>query len=93
MFLGTPHRGSDIASLATTAQRATKLLWKRPNLAVIEALKIDSEVLERVHKHFVEVLYDHPEIQLHSFHEQYLTKGVMVSGNVPAGSTIETLTS
>jgi hypothetical protein len=79
MFLGTPHRGSPIAGLATTAQRATKTLWKKPNLAILEALQIDAEVLERVHKGFVETLHDRPDIGIQSFHESYLTKGVLVS--------------
>lgn len=83
MFLGTPHRGSSIAELATTAQRAPKALWKHPNLAILEALQVDSKVLERVHKGFSETVYERPEIGLQSFHEEYRTKGVLVGGRRP----------
>ncbi|KIW35858.1 uncharacterized protein PV06_11820 [Exophiala oligosperma] len=85
MFLGTPHRGSSIAELATTAQRAPKALWKHPNLAILEALQVDSKVLERVHKGFSETVYERPEIGLQSFHEEYRTKGVLV---VPPFSSV-----
>src|SRR5436190_19970379 len=50
-FLGTPHRGSDLASWATIAGNMINLL-KRTNIGILNALKPDSEVLEIITQEF-----------------------------------------
>ena len=78
IFLGTPHRGSEIATLARMAQEITKIMWKRPNTAVLRTLEVDSEALDRVGRAFSQILVEHP-LRIHSFREEHPTNGIMVS--------------
>lgn len=84
IFLGTPHRGSSIASLGTMAHNASKVLWKRPNTAVLQDLERHSTTLERVGKGFGQILVERMNsrpVEVHSFFEEKPTKGVMVGGS------------
>lgn len=78
IFLGTPHRGSEIATLGKMAQEITKIMWKRPNMAVLRDLEVNSEALDRVGRGFSQILVDRP-LRIHSFREELPTKGIMVS--------------
>jgi protein SERAC1 len=50
-FLGTPHRGSGLASLAVFAgNMATP--FKRPNISILKTLTPNSEVLENINHEF-----------------------------------------
>jgi len=50
-FLGTPHRGSDLASWGTIAGNMLNLV-KRTNTNIVGVLQPDSEVLENVTQGF-----------------------------------------
>lgn len=50
-FLGTPHRGSDLASWGTIAGNMVNLV-KRTNTDIVGVLQSDSEVLENVTQDF-----------------------------------------
>ena len=50
-FLGTPHRGSDLASWATIVGNMVKVL-KSANTDILEVLKPGSEVLENLTQDF-----------------------------------------
>lgn len=54
-FLGTPHRGSDLASWGTIAGNIVNLV-KRTNIDIIGVLQPDSEVLENVTQGFHKML-------------------------------------
>lgn len=78
IFLGTPHRGSALASLGKIAQEATKVLWKSPNTSVLRDLEVNSQTLERVSRGFQQILIEN-ELEVQSFREELPTKGVMVN--------------
>ena len=69
-FLGTPHRGSSIASLGKMAHNASRVLWKRPNTAVLQDLERHSTTLDRVGKGFSQILverFNSRPVQVRSF--------------------------
>jgi hypothetical protein len=78
IFLGTPHRGSSTATLGKMAQEITKILWKRPNISVLQDLEVNSQTLDRIGRGFSQILEERP-LEIHSFREELPTKGVMVS--------------
>lgn len=78
IFLGTPHRGSSTATLGKIAQEITKVLWKRPNISVLQDLETGSQTLERIGRGFSQILVER-ELQIQSFREELPTKGIMVS--------------
>lgn len=47
-FLGTPHRGSNTASIGKVAYQIKVVATKRPNLKLLQALEKNSETLDRV---------------------------------------------
>jgi hypothetical protein len=77
IFLGTPHRGSAVATLGKIAQEITKILWKSPNITVLRDLEVNSQTLERVGRGFSQILVE-KEVKIHSFREERKTKGIMV---------------
>jgi len=81
IFLGTPHRGSSVASLGKIAQDITKILWKSPNMSVLRDLEVNSETLDRVGRGFSQILVN-SLLEIHSFREELPTKGVMASHNM-----------
>jgi hypothetical protein len=76
-FLGTPHRGSKAASIGKIAFEISRLFFKDPNLKILRALEINSEILERVAKSFCQILRD-GNIRVHSFHEELPLAGVQI---------------
>ncbi|KAI0151627.1 hypothetical protein GGR57DRAFT_470905 [Xylariaceae sp. FL1272] len=51
-FLGTPHRGSDLADYASIVTRILKITGKRVNEVIVDVLRPDSEVLTDVQESF-----------------------------------------
>ncbi|KAI9706228.1 MAG: hypothetical protein M1812_008242, partial [Candelaria pacifica] len=68
IFLGTPHRGSAWASWGEIASNLARLMLHDPHKKIVEALEVDSEVLDNIHEQFVKIVYD-DRIQIHSFQE------------------------
>ncbi len=61
-FLGTPHRGSDLASWATIAGNMVKVV-KRANTDILEVLEPCSEVLENLTQDFHTMLRSREQAQ------------------------------
>jgi hypothetical protein len=80
IFLGTPHRGSSVATLGKIAQEITRILCKSPNVSVLRDLEVSSQTLERVGRGFNQILVERP-IEIHSFREDIPTTGIMVSSS------------
>lgn len=78
IFLGTPHRGSQIATLGKIAQEITRVLMKKPNVSVLRDLESNSQTLDRITTGFSQTLMQ-MQLEIYSFREEYATKGVMVS--------------
>ncbi|KAK7688526.1 hypothetical protein QCA50_008064 [Cerrena zonata] len=55
IFLGTPHRGSEKASLAQIFTNMVKLTGKQPNNAILQALKRGSQILEEQRNNFASI--------------------------------------
>ena len=72
-FLGTPHRGSKIASLGKIAWNCTVIGTNRPNLKLLQALKRNSEILDRIGDSFSQTLLKH-DIAVYSFREEQETR-------------------
>ena len=90
VFLGTPHRGTSVATLGKIAQDITKILWKSPNMSVLRDLEISSQTLDRVSRGFSQILVDTP-IEIHSFREELPTNGIMVGYSQQCKTTATSL--
>jgi hypothetical protein len=53
IFLGTPHRGSDMASLAKVVAFVAQVTLRNTNDKVIRDLERDSEILNRIRDNFM----------------------------------------
>ena len=86
-FLGTPHRGTSLATLGETVARVTNVLGWSPSLQVLQALKYDAETLDRIQRHFKETLElcksQGRQISICSFCEANKTSGILVSLCLP----------
>jgi protein SERAC1 len=74
IFLGTPHRGSETASLGTIDFEISKLFFKKPDIQVLRALEVNSETLDRIDTTFREIISER-SIKIYSFRETLLSKG------------------
>lgn len=77
IFLGTPHRGSKVASIGKVAFEVSRLFFQKPNLDVLRGLERNSEILDRISRAFGEVLAA-GSLKVHSFHEELDTKGTTI---------------
>jgi hypothetical protein len=68
IFLGTPHRGSGYASWGQIASNMARLALQDSNKKVLEALEVNSEVLDNVHEEFKTIVFK-GGIKIHSFQE------------------------
>jgi hypothetical protein len=78
-FLGTPHRGAELAQPAGLVARLIGFI-KQTNTDVLGALRIDSEVLDRIRSEFHTMMAapskekPHP-IEIACFYEELAPKG------------------
>lgn len=66
--MGTPHRGSDVAGLVTILANITKVVFQNPNKGLLRGLDRGSEVLDRIHTSFMQLLVK-PDFDIHCFQE------------------------
>ena len=77
IFLGTPHRGSQMASLGRVAFESSKNLLQDPNIEVLRGLERNSEILERISTSFGQILATGC-LKVHSFREELDIKGISI---------------
>ncbi|KAJ3531234.1 hypothetical protein NM208_g8967 [Fusarium decemcellulare] len=75
VFLGTPHRGSQLAEWGTIASRLANCALQDTNRKIIDALEVNGEVLNMIHKGFVTAVHE-SGVKIHSFQEGRGFKGV-----------------
>lgn len=74
MFLGTPHRSTVAADWGIIAARLAKMALQNPNQRVLDALEVDSEVLDNIQRSFIQILSQSTgRIKVHSFQEARFT--------------------
>lgn len=76
-FLGTPHRGSEAASLGKMVVEISKLFFRYPNTQVLRALEVNSETLDRVDTTFREIISG-GSINIASFRETVPSRGGVI---------------
>jgi hypothetical protein len=76
-FLGTPHRGSRIASWGKLALDISKLFLQQPNSDIMRSLKDNSETLQYISQEFSRLLVSR-SFHIYSFREEYPYHGVMI---------------
>jgi hypothetical protein len=67
IFFGTPHRGSDYASIGQVVETAASILFST-NPKLLGNLVPDGDILERVRLDFVRLLKEH-KFKVYSFQE------------------------
>lgn len=85
VFLGTPHHGSNVASMGKIAFEISKVFFQNPNIDILRGLERNSEILERITRSFGQVLAT-GRLKVHSFQEELDTKGFPIVE--PSSSTI-----
>ncbi|PVH93671.1 hypothetical protein DM02DRAFT_619122 [Periconia macrospinosa] len=68
IFLGTPHRGSAYAGWGQIASNLARLALQDSNKKMLEALEVNSEVLDNIHEEFKTIVFK-GGIKVHSFQE------------------------
>jgi hypothetical protein len=76
-FLGTPHRGSKVASLGKVAYDISKCFVTHANTELLRDLERNAETLGRVGRSFKQILVDR-QVKVHSFREELPTDGIVV---------------
>jgi hypothetical protein len=75
IFLGTPHRGSDSASLSKVVASVAQLALPNSNVDLIRSLEKDSQILDRIRDGFSRIL-DKRSLTIWSFIEELPIRGV-----------------
>jgi hypothetical protein len=68
VFLGTPHRGSKLASWSEICTKIVRLAMFDTRRKLLSSLRIDSEILETIQAEFVKMQYV-GDFRIHSFQE------------------------
>ncbi len=77
IFLGTPHHGSQAASLGKKMAMLSKIFGLDANTKILRALEKGSESLERITRAFGQVLGS-GQVRIHSCQEELKTNGCMI---------------
>jgi protein SERAC1 len=71
IFLGTPHRGSGVASLASVVASVTKLALRSTNDRLVQELERDAPTLDRIRDDFSRIVDENKEkLVIYSFVEE-----------------------
>jgi hypothetical protein len=75
VFLGTPHRGTDSASLSNVVTSVARVALPTGNVDLIRNLEKDSQILDRIRDSFSRIL-DKRRLTIWSFTEELPIRGV-----------------
>lgn len=74
-FLGTPHRGSNTATIGKIAFQITKAAGKSPNTKILQGLERNSETLDMIGDDFIQTMLKYgSNMKVYSFREEKRTK-------------------
>ncbi|KAI9723232.1 MAG: hypothetical protein M1812_001114 [Candelaria pacifica] len=68
IFMGTPHQGSDLASMGKLVANFAAVALVDSNKALLDSLTVESEVLDRISDEFSSMLHSN-DFTVHSFQE------------------------
>ena len=75
LFLGTPHRGSGSVGWGVIVSNLARLGLQDSNKNLLEALEVNSEVLDNIHDEFKTIAFN-GTIKIHSFQEAHGITGM-----------------
>ncbi|KAI0452034.1 hypothetical protein F5B21DRAFT_355977 [Xylaria acuta] len=75
VFLGTPHRGSPHATWGVIASNLASVVFQDANKRIVEALELNSEVLDNIHVEFLRIVHG-TGMKVHSFQEARAILGI-----------------
>jgi len=75
IFLGTPHRGSGLTSIAQVVASIAQIALKNPHVDLIRDLERDSQTLDRIGDSFGRIL-DKRTLTVWSFSEELAMTGI-----------------
>jgi len=82
VFLGCPHRGSDVTNWGLLAANMLNLAGMSSNEDLIRSLGIDSQTLQMVNSAF-SIIFREKSLKIHSFREEKGMSGIKgISGKV-----------
>jgi hypothetical protein len=87
VFFGTPHRGSEKASLGVIAATVCKAIGKETNTSLLRSLETSSEILVRISEAFAKLLANR-EVRVHSFLEDLSVPMVGKVRNCPVAALV-----
>ncbi|KAL2842265.1 hypothetical protein BJX68DRAFT_270712 [Aspergillus pseudodeflectus] len=76
IFLGTPHRGSFMASWGNIAANVMKAVLRSSNTAVLNQLNVGSEMLDMIAQEF-SIMMRNDEVKAYSFWEERPMSGIL----------------
>ena len=68
VFLGVPHRGSEMASMGKVLIRLANAAFQDTNKPIVSSLAVDEELLDRIHDEFLKMVQKE-DFTVHSFQE------------------------
>ena len=75
VFLGTPHRGSNLASWASILVSISKVAFLNPRADLLDDLKKNCKTLKDISEDFTKIV---GEYIVKSFYEEHKVKGIIV---------------
>jgi hypothetical protein len=75
IFLGTPHRGSGVTTLAIVVASVAQITLRNANVNILRDLERDSQTLDRIRDSFRRIL-DGRTLKIWSFVEELSISGV-----------------
>jgi len=76
MFMGTPHRGTELASFGQMVANMARVAFKKPSLQLLEVLEHDSQALQDLLEDTSTILSSIPVISCFEQKETKLSKGI-----------------
>ena len=68
VFLGVPHRGSQVANMGEILTRLANAAFQDTNRYILSSLEVDGEILDTIHSEFMKMMHKE-DFSVHSFQE------------------------
>lgn len=75
VFLGVPHRGSEMANMGQIVARLANVALQDTNSGIVSSLAVDGEILDGIHTAFMKMVHKE-DFTVHSFQEGRALSGM-----------------